>query len=138
MTKLNLRIWFGRLPEIFKRKGNEPLPQVNNSIYERKIKMENVDKQVMKIFDTEWRIFNRNVFTQVEDLLNEEGVGDLGTIIRRGPQLLRPLLRPVRIVLDNEDVMRSRVAVPVQPTKGVPYHIDISGGVGGNSISIIT
>ena len=36
-----------------------------------------VDEQVMKIFDTEWRKFNRNVFTQVEDLLNEEGVGDL-------------------------------------------------------------
>ena len=39
--------------------------------------MEIVDKQVMKIFDTEWRECRRNVFTQVEDLLNEEGVGDL-------------------------------------------------------------
>ena len=36
-----------------------------------------VDEQVMKIFDTEWRECRRNVFTQVEDLLNEEGVGDL-------------------------------------------------------------
>ena len=38
----NLRIWFGRLPEIFMRKGNEPLPQFNNSIYERNT-MENLD-----------------------------------------------------------------------------------------------
>ena len=43
----------------------------------KKVKMEIVDKQVMKIFDTEWREFNRNVFTQVEDLWDEEGVGDL-------------------------------------------------------------
>jgi hypothetical protein len=36
--------------------------------------MEPIDKEVMKIFDTEWRKFNKNVFTQVENLFDEEGV----------------------------------------------------------------
>jgi|TARA_B100001971_G_C18171085_1_gene527153 hypothetical protein len=36
--------------------------------------METVDKQVMNIFDTEWRKFNKNVFTQVENFFDEEGL----------------------------------------------------------------
>ena len=59
------------------KKGNESLPQINNSIKTERNTMGIVDEQVMKIFDTEWRECRRNVFTQVEDLLNEEGVGDL-------------------------------------------------------------